>query len=84
MKDLEELTKLETHMYHIYKQMKQKPSENLDTLLEEFFQKEKEILESFSVKECIQIYDQIIEKENLPQNFIFLHTVIESGKSPVL
>ncbi len=84
MKDLEELTKLEIHMYHIYEQMKQKPSENLETLLEEFLQKEKEILESFSVKECIELYDYMIEKENLPQNFIFLHTVIESKKNPVL
>ena len=84
MKDLKELIKIETHMYHIYQKMKQEPSENLDMLLEEFYQKEKGILESFSVKECIELYDQMIEKENLPQNFIFLHTVIESKKNPVL
>ena len=84
MEELEELINIETHMYHIYEQMKQKPSENLDVLLEEFLQKEKEILESFSVKECIELYDKMIEKENLPQNFIFLHTVIESNKNPVL
>ena len=84
MKDLEELIKIETHMYHIFIKQKENPSENLDSLFEEFYQKERTILESFSVKECIDLYDYMIEKENLPQNFIFLHTVIESDKNPVL